>query len=113
VQALPPEARRGLHGKMRASGKAHHLDRDARRALYDEILAALRAEPFEADVAAAVLAAQGDAAASVQQVAHEAWLAEVSAMDTAARKDYADKLQERLEAGPPRKKAKRENKPER
>ena len=55
VQALPPEARRGLHGKMRTSGKAHHLDREARRALYDEMLAALRAEPFQADVAAAVL----------------------------------------------------------
>ena len=113
VQALPPEARRGLHGKMRTSGKAHHLDREARRALYDEMLAALRAEPFQADVAAAVLAAQGEAAAGVQQVAHDAWLAEVSAMDAAARQDYADKLQQRLEAGPPRKKGKRDGRPER
>ena len=43
------------------------------------------------------LAAQGEAAAGVQQVAHDAWLAEVSAMDTVARKAYADKLQERLQ----------------
>ena len=113
VQALPPEARRGLHGKMQASGKVHHLDREARRALYDEMLTALRAEPFQADVAAAVLAAQGEAAAGVQQVAHDAWLAEVSAMDAAARQDYADKLQQRLEAGPPRKKGKRDGRPER
>lgn len=113
VQALPPEARRDLHGKMRSSGKAHHLDRAARRALYDEMLAALRAEPFQADVAAAVLAAQGEAAASVLTVAHNAWLAEVSAMDTAARKAYADKLQERLQAGHARKKDKRESKAER
>ncbi|MFG6558200.1 periplasmic heavy metal sensor [Sulfitobacter sp. 1A15258] len=113
VQTLPPETRHELHSKMRASGKAHHLDREARRALYDEMLAALRAEPFQADVAAAVLAAQGEAAAGVQQVAHDAWLAEVSAMDAAARQDYADKLQQRLEAGPPRKKGKRDGRPER
>lgn len=113
VQALPPEARRDLHEKMRASSKAHHLDRSARRALYEEMLSALRADPFEPDGAAAVLAAQGEAAAGVQSVAHGAWLAEVSAMDAAARKAYADKLQERLEAGHARKRAKRGSKPER
>ena len=113
VQALPPEARRSLHETMRASGKAHHLDRAKRRGLYERMLTTLRADPFDTEAAAAVLAAQGEAAATVQEVAHSAWLAQISAMDAASRVAYADKLQERFETGRQRKKDKREGSPER
>ncbi|MEP3687757.1 MULTISPECIES: periplasmic heavy metal sensor [Sulfitobacter] len=113
VQALPPDARRDLHNEMRKGGKAHHLDRAARGALYEQMLAALRADPFEPEAAAAILTAQGDAAASVQGAAHSAWLAQVSAMAPETRQIYADKLQERLEAWSRGKQRSRSAKPER
>ena len=113
VQALPPEARRSLHETMRASGKAHHPDRAKRRGLYERMLKTGRAGPDDTDAAAAVWAAEGEAAGAVQEVAHSAWWAQVIAMDAASRAAYADKLQERLETGRQRKNDKREGSPER
>ncbi|MEX3314831.1 periplasmic heavy metal sensor [Sulfitobacter sp. PS-8MA] len=96
VQALPQERRRALHRDMHAGQQAPHLNRQARRAHYAQMLAALRAEPFDPAAAQAVLTRQSDAVASVQTAAHAAWLAQVGAMSTAERSAYADALETQL-----------------
>ena len=98
VRALPPETRRELHEQMRTNGQAHHLDREARRGHYAQMLATLRAEPFDPDAAQMVLATQSEAVASVQKAAHAAWLAQVGAMTPEDRQQYADALEGHLKA---------------
>lgn len=99
VQALPKSDRRALHTGMRNGDNAKHLSRDARRALYARMLTALRADPFDAAEAQAVLTAQSQAVMTVQADAHAAWLVQVGAMNAAARADYADALEARLSRG--------------
>jgi uncharacterized membrane protein len=96
VQALPQDVRRDLHREMRAGRQGPHLDREARRAHYEQMLAALRAEPFDPAAAQAVLTTQSDAVASVQAAAHAAWLAQVDAMSAEERGAYADALETHL-----------------
>ncbi|WP_343035706.1 periplasmic heavy metal sensor [Sulfitobacter maritimus] len=96
VQALPQERRRALHREMHAGRQGPHLDRQARRAHYEQMLATLRAEPFDPAAAQAVLTTQSEAVASVQAAAHAAWLAEVRAMSAEERSAYADALEDQL-----------------
>jgi len=98
VRALPAEARQDLHREMRAGMQAQNASREARRAQYDEMLASLRAEPFDPAKAKAVLAEQGAAVATVQEAAHAAWLAQVASMSPEARGKYADALESQLQA---------------
>ena len=100
VQALPREARRELGRALRGGSEGKAMSRAARRALYDEMLVALRRDPFDPAAAEAVLQAQRTAVDGVQRRAHSAWLAEIAGMDAAARADYADTLEEVLERGP-------------
>ena len=78
------------------------MSRRARRAMYDQIIVALRADPFDPAAVRKVLDAQRRAALGVQDAGQAAWLAKITDMDSAARAQYADRLQQVLERGPRR-----------
>lgn len=107
LMALPREARRDLHRQVRGDEGSPLPTRAVRRALYDDVLRALRVEPFEPAVVRATLQKQGDTARQVQEVAHAAWLAQVTAMSAQDRAAYADRLEEVLTRGPKGKRPKR------
>ncbi|MGZ2257561.1 periplasmic heavy metal sensor [Roseobacter sp. A03A-229] len=100
--ALPREDRRAVGRAVRSA--ADLPDREARRALYRDVLSALRATPFDATVLSAAVLRQAETAVAVQKTAQAAWLAQVSGMSDAERSAYADAVEEVLQRGPkPRK----------
>lgn len=106
IIALPDDRRRAIFKDMRQNDRDRSVSRDARRAQYAEALTALRSDPFDRSRLVAILETQRTATLDVQQAVQDAWLAEIAAMDTAARAAYADRLQEVLERGPKRKRDK-------
>jgi len=98
VVALERETRRAVLGAVR---NAEELpSRRARRAKFDEMLTALRAEPFDRGAVLDVLRAQADGVARVQTVAQTAWLEQVEAMSLEERRAYADAVEDVLRRGP-------------
>ena len=75
-------------------------DRSARRAQFDQMLTALRADPFERETVRDVLRSQADGGARVQSVAQAAWLDRIAAMTVAERAAYADQVEQVLKKGP-------------
>ncbi|MFK7881277.1 periplasmic heavy metal sensor [Roseobacter sp.] len=102
--ALPPEARREIIREIKSERNGQKLDRSARRALYNDVLNALRAVPFDADSLATSVAQQADTTISVQQSAQSAWLVVVSQMSDAERQAYADEVENALKKRPRAKK---------
>lgn len=102
IDAMPREARRDIGARLRAEGGATRPDRAALEAEFAEILAALRAQPFDPDRLSTVLSAQQARVSgrieAGRRVIVEA-LAEMSAQDRAA---FADRLEQRLSRGPER-----------
>ncbi len=95
VQALPRADRRALNRSIRA---AHpRLGREARRAVYGQMLTALRAEPFDTSAVQEVLDGQRSAILGVQEAAQSRWMAAISAMSDEQRRAYADRLQGLIE----------------
>lgn len=107
VQALPRDERRALHRAMRADHPKP--DRKARYAVYAQMLAALRAAPFDPGAVQSVLDGQRDASVGVQQAAQDQWMMTVTAMSAEERAAYADSLEERLKRGPRSKGKKRDS----
>jgi uncharacterized membrane protein len=101
VRALPRDERRALHRAIRSEHPKS--GREARKAVYQDMLAALRADPFDAGAVQAVLENQRDRVASVQAAAQTQWMATVQAMSAQERSAYADRLEEVLKRGPRRK----------
>lgn len=102
--ALPREDRRSVIQAVRAEKNADLPDRAARRAIYLEALAALRASPFDAQALSEVVTRQAQTTIRVQQVAQDAWLEVVGNMSDAERAAYAEEIEEVLRRGPkPRK----------
>ncbi|WP_299678991.1 periplasmic heavy metal sensor [uncultured Roseobacter sp.] len=98
MMALPREDRRQI-GRVIRSG-ADLPDRSARRALYRDVLSALRATPFDAGVLAAAAARQAETTIAVQKTAQAAWLDVVAGMSDAERSAYADAVEDVLRRGP-------------
>lgn len=94
ARSLPREARRELiMGMRKMPGMPNRRER---RALYQEMLTALRANPFDAAQVEAIFARQGDVAQKVQTFATGRWLSLVSEMTPAERLVVADRLEEAL-----------------
>lgn len=102
VAALPLAERRAIFRAMRQAGRAEVPDRTARRALYKDVIAALRSEPFEPAVLKTALDAQKSASLAVQSSVQTVWLERVSAMSASQRADYAFAIEEILRRGPKR-----------
>lgn len=79
--------------------------RDMRRQMRDDfrsVLAALRADPFDAEALRDVVANQGDRMAARLALGQDLILARIAAMTPAERAAFADRLERRLERGPKR-----------
>ena len=63
------------------------------------MLVALRADPFDPAAVRAALGAQRDVTLARQDAAGDAWLAQIEAMDDAARVAYTDRLEGMLARG--------------
>ncbi|MEP2642725.1 periplasmic heavy metal sensor [Roseobacter sp.] len=100
--ALPPEDRRAVSDAVRQGRDAGVPDRAARRALYLDVVSALRATPFDATALAAALGKQTATTLEVQKSAQEAWLGVVTDMSPDARAAYAQAVEEVLRRGPKR-----------
>lgn len=89
LRALPEQDRRALREALRAVPRAVP---DAA-----QMVAVLRAEPFDAAAAQRLLEAERAAGLDRQRVAADVWLARVAAMSPQARSAYADRLQALVE----------------
>lgn len=108
IAALDKDSRREIFRHMRQTAANGPMTREERRALYNEAVLAIRAEPFDKDRVIRVLDSQRTASVGAQQAAQAAWLAQVEAMDASARAAYADRLQEVLNRDTKRKRDKAE-----
>ena len=86
MQALPREVRHDLHKQLRATM--------AERPSTEDMLVALRQEPFDPAAAARVLEAEREAGLLRQDKASGAWLSYITALSVSERNAYADRLQE-------------------
>ena len=98
IVALERSERRAVMGAVR--GNPDLPDRSVRRAQFDDMLTALRADPLDRDAVRAVLTRQAGGVAQVQAVAQEAWLDRVAAMTPVERTAYAARVEEILNKGP-------------
>lgn len=103
--AFPKEQRRRMIETVKSDRNAQMPNREARRALYNDVLSAIRAVPFDPDNLSVALNVQGDTAIRVQQTAQAAWLDVIAQMSDAERSAYAAAVEDVLRRGPgPRKK---------
>jgi uncharacterized membrane protein len=97
IKALPREDRHAILQKVRKSGGQGRLSGDERRALFDEMLAALRAQELDRAVITDVLNKQKAASLGVQSGVQDQWIALVAGMSKDERLIYADAVQEVLD----------------
>ncbi|MGD9295369.1 MAG: periplasmic heavy metal sensor, partial [Roseobacter sp.] len=74
MMALPRQERRAVLRALRAEAKGRVPDRQARRALFDEVLSVLRATPFDRNALQQAVSQQAETSIYVQQTAQAAWL---------------------------------------
>lgn len=97
--ALPKQERRAVMRELRTTGEGIVPDRGARRAMFQEVLALLRASPFDAKALEAAVALQANTSVAVQKNAQAAWLEVVTQMSEAERVVYADAVEDVLKRG--------------
>jgi uncharacterized membrane protein len=100
VMALPRSERRAMLRDMRQHAGESMPDRGARRAVYADVLAQLRRDPFDPAALTAALERQSRMTTNVQEAAQAAWLRRVLDMDAAARLAYAAAIEDELQRGP-------------
>ncbi|WP_162792050.1 periplasmic heavy metal sensor [Pseudosulfitobacter sp. DSM 107133] len=103
VRALPREAQREIFRAVRDQLPRDGHSRQSRRALYAEMIEALRADPFDPIRVQEILARQNAAAVLVQDAAHAAWLAHITNMTPESRAAYAEAVSEAMRHGKGRK----------
>lgn len=99
VRALPREDRREIFEGVRRAGGEGQLSRADRRALYTEMLTALRAPDLDRNAVSAVLDKQNVASVGVQSAVQIRWLDLVEGMSIEERSAYADAVQEVITRG--------------
>lgn len=102
LSALPREDRRALFEAARGQGK--QPGHAQRRALYQDMIAALEAEVFDRVAVEAVLKNQADATLQIQADTQAEWVNVIEAMSFDERRAYAAKVKEILSRIPKRKK---------
>lgn len=90
VAALERDDRRAIFRQLRAEHGPRRAPPEGNKAA---ILALLRAESFDRQAMAALLSARINHGAERQARAQEIWLVHVTGMDAAARRAYADRLE--------------------
>ncbi len=104
VIALPREDRREMFKTVRAETDQGQIpSRSERRKLYEDMLNAIEAEPFDRETAKAIFTRQTQATLLGQEAAQEAWLKQIESYDVAERRAYAERIREVLKRGGKRK----------
>lgn len=102
VTALPKKDRAALTLDLRKKSGPFLANRRELRRSMDEILSALRAEPFDAESFAALIQRQRTWIQERQDLGAAALVARISQMSPTERAAYADALRERLRKGGPK-----------
>ena len=101
--ALSKEDRRKVLRVLRNGRETGLPDRKARRALYTDVLDALRSSPFDSAALERASSKQAGATLAVQNTAQAAWLEVVAGMSDVERLEYANAVEDILRRGPQRK----------
>lgn len=96
ARALEPRERRQIGLAMRRDGALRDMDLRGNAA---EMIAALRAAPFDAGALQDLMAVQAERVTLLQRNAQAALLDQISAMSPERRAAFADRLQEELSRG--------------
>lgn len=96
MAALDREDRRAMFRALRQERKATFPERGSRRAMYEDVVQAMRADPFDAQALKAAVDRQAGIGVAFQQSARAAWLELVADMSDAERADYAQGVEETL-----------------
>ena len=102
VQALPGADRRAIGDAFRREAGAFRANREEMRALFESLLAALRAEPYDSDALRNLVEEQAAKVNERQALGRKLLLERIEAMSPAQRAKYADALDKSLRRGPPR-----------
>ncbi|MGC9369235.1 MAG: periplasmic heavy metal sensor [Paracoccaceae bacterium] len=102
ARALSPEGRDRLRAAFRARRPEFRANREALRAGFAELLAALRATPYDPGRAAAVLEAQQGRVEAQTALVRGLLLEHLAGLSDAERAAFADRLETVLRHGPPR-----------
>lgn len=97
VRALDKEDRRVMFEQLRAT---RETSRNKHKAQNDDLLSALRANPFAISAVREILELQREQGAASRQSMEAKWTEIVSEMSQAERSAYADRLQRAFERGP-------------
>ncbi len=100
VIALERESRRAIFKAVREDPSLP--SRADRRAHFNDMLVALRADPMDRAAVEAVLARQAEGVSAVQRRAQVEWLKKVEDMSASEREAYADTVEDILKRGPKR-----------
>ena len=103
MSALPKEQRREMFRGVREDARGKVPDRRARRALYGDVLTALRAEPFDPAALKAAAQRQAEAGVTLLQATQTAWIDVVAGMSAEERAAYAQRVEDALKRGPRKK----------
>jgi uncharacterized membrane protein len=96
VMALDRQDRRAMLRALRAAPQDRLPDRATRRAMFEDVIASLKADHFDLDALRSAVDRQAGVAVSVQQRFQTAWLALVAEMSNEERHAYADAVQAAL-----------------
>lgn len=105
ARALPDEGRRALSDRLRSHDVSLRERRDAMRREFEALLAALRAEPYDAAAVETSLASQLDEVQAALRLGRTLLAEHLAAMTPQERAAYADMLERdlrRWKAPPPR-----------
>lgn len=93
ARALEPQERRAIGRKLRENRSMRDFDLRGR---VNRVVATLRADPFEPDVLRALLAEHSERIASVQAMAQDGLVEQITAMTPQRRRAFADQLLEEM-----------------
>jgi len=102
VRALSPQDRRALLRELRGEREVLRDSRAALRDRFENLLAALRADDFDAASLERILAGQREAATARQLLGERLVLGRITEMSTEERRAYADRLEAEVRRPRPR-----------
>lgn len=100
IRALPEADQRALRRALRDDTGGVRESRAELRAAREDMVAALRQEPFDAAGFAAALEAQRELGATLMEAAQDALVRHTSSMSAGERRAYADRLEELSKSRP-------------
>lgn len=103
THALSHKDRRAIGEQLRREYRAERPSRAQVRAQFEQVLSALRAQPFQPDALDALLQTQLEAGQERQAIGQRLLLQRLSAMSDAERAEFAERLEEGLNNRKPQK----------